>query len=301
MAPPRIVSLIAFGSETLCALGCGEWLVGRSQECDYPVAVRGLPVVAASRESGLGGNGSVPVLPGGVEGLAASPEGSAPTLTALRPDIVISAPAGRAPGGADGPAGFRRVAVGPRTLAEVYRDIRRVAEAVGVPERGLQLVTRLRTRLEAVAARAAGSGPRLRVACVEWLDPLTAAGGWTPELVAMAGGDDLFGAPGRDPVVLRWEDLAAADPDLLLVAPRGRDLAQGRADLRGLAARPGWSGLRAVQGERVYLVDGASCFGRPGPRLAEALEILAEVLHPGAFRFGHEGTGWERWQQGTTA
>jgi iron complex transport system substrate-binding protein len=227
-------------------------------------------------------------------------------LAMLRPDVVITAARDDDAQARDGQlesqpkiaalAGAREVAVGARSLADVFRDIRRVAVSLGVPERGLQLVTRLRARLDAVAARAAGSGPRPRVAFVERFEPLTVAGAWTSELIALAGGEDAFGAPGRDAVALRWEDLVSADPELVLVAPRGLDLALARAGMPGLVARRGWGELRAVRENRVYLMDGDGRFARPGPRMAEALEILAETLHPGSFRFGHEGTGWERWR-----
>ena len=119
-----------------------------------------------------------------------------------------------------------------------------------------------------------------------------AAGNWIPEMVDMAGGVNLFGIAGEHSPWMRWDELAAADPDIILVLPCGFDIAQSRAEMRVLAAMPGWAELRAVREGRVYLTDGNQYFNRPGPRLVESLEILAEILHPAHFSFGHRDIGW---------
>ena len=189
----------------------------------------------------------------------------------------------------------RIVALDPNTLADLWRDMRLVAGALGVPERGVQLVSRLQRRMKGIAERTA-SRPRPRVACIEWIEPLMAAGNWTPELVAMAGAEDVFGLPGEHAGAIAIEALAVADPDAIFVTPCGFDVARTRAEMPALEQREEWGALRAVREGRVFLADGNAFFNRPGPRVAEALEILAEVLHPEAFRFGHEGSGWERWR-----
>jgi iron complex transport system substrate-binding protein len=120
------------------------------------------------------------------------------------------------------------------------------------------------------------------------------AGNWTPELIDLAGADDALGRPGAHAGPLEMSELAGADPDAIFVTPCGFDLARTRAELPALTSQPGWSELRAVREGRVFLGDGNALFNRPGPRVAETLECLAEALHPGAFRFGHEGKGWER-------
>jgi iron complex transport system substrate-binding protein len=132
------------------------------------------------------------------------------------------------------------------------------------------------------------------VACIEWVDPLMAAGNWMPELVEMAGGVNLFGTAGKHSPWMSFEQLVAADPDAIVLLPCGFDLPRTREDLPLLARRPEWPALKAVQAGRVFLTDGNQFFNRPGPRLVESLEILAEMLHPEAFAFAHEGTGWER-------
>ena len=274
MIPPRVVSLSPSSTEIVCALGCGEWLVGRSHACDYPAWVRKLPAVTRP-SSAIGEEVAAPA-----EAQTAGVDAGA--LAALRPDRVI------APGEAV-------------TLADLWLEFRRIADALGVPERGVQLVTRLCGRMRAIEGRAATLGPRPRLAFIECLEPLVVVGRWNPELVALAGGDNLFGVPGASPPRIGWEALRAADPDVLWMAPRGHDLARARAGIAALAARPGWSRLVAVRADRVFVADGHALFHRPGPRVMESLEALAEALHPAAFRFGHEGRAWERHVAGVAA
>lgn len=186
------------------------------------------------------------------------------------------------------------VSMRPDQLADVWTDMRAVASALGVPERGVQLVTRLRSRMRGIAERTRGLA-RPRVACIEWIEPLMVAGNWTPELLLLAGADDVLGAPAAHAGAIPFERLAEVDPDVIWVTPCGFDLARTRAEMAALACNAVWPGLRAVRDGNVFLGDGNALFNRPGPRVAETLECLAEAMHPNAFRFGHEGTGWERW------
>ena len=187
------------------------------------------------------------------------------------------------------------VSMRPDALAEVWADMRAIAGALGVPERGVQLVTRLRARMRGIAERTRGR-TRPRVACLEWIAPLMVAGTWTPELLALAGADDVLGVAGRHAGAIEFEQLAAADPDAIWITPCGFDLARTRVELAPLTQHVGWPALRAVRDGQVFLGDGNALFNRPGPRVVETLECLAEALHPGAFRFGHEGSGWARWR-----
>jgi iron complex transport system substrate-binding protein len=169
-----------------------------------------------------------------------------------------------------------------------------VAEALNAGQRGEEVIRSLRGRIAATAQRAKGRPARPTVACVEWIDPLMAAGNWMPELVELAGGVNLFGEAGRHAPWMTWEDLVQRDPEVLLLLPCGFDIARTRQELPLLASRPEWSRLRAVRAGRAFVADGNQFFNRPGPRIVESLEILAELLHPEEFSFGHEGTGWQR-------
>lgn len=304
MPPRRVVTLLASGTEIVCALDCGDRLVGRSHECDFPPAVRALPAVTRPRFDVTGASRAIDHdVRALVEQALSVYLVDHERLAALAPDLLVTQvqcevcavslrdveEAVRA-GLASRPA---IVSMRPDALADLFADMRAIAAALDVPERGVQLVTRLRARMRAVAERCADRA-RPRVACIEWIEPLMVAGNWTPELLELAGADDVLGRAGTHAGGVTFEALAAADPDTIWITPCGFDLARTRAELGPLVTHPGWTGLRAVREGRVFLGDGNAYFNRPGPRVVETLECLAEAMHPGAFRFGHEGTGWQR-------
>lgn len=299
------MTLLASATEIVCALDRGDRLVGRSHECDQPPWVKRLPAVTGSR---VDTDADSATIDRSVRALVARALSvytvDVERLAALEPDLLVTQvqcevcavslrdveEAVRA----GLPSRPRMVSMRPDALADVWADMRAIASALGVPERGVQLVTRLRSRMRGIAERARGR-TRPRVACIEWIAPLMAAGNWTPELIELAGAEDVLGVAGTHAGPLEMSRLAAADPDAIFVTPCGFDLTRTRTELPALAAAPGWTSLRAVREGRVFLGDGNALFNRPGPRVVETLECLAEALHPGAFRFGHEGTGWERW------
>lgn len=184
------------------------------------------------------------------------------------------------------------VSLAPYALRDVFNDMEHVAAELGVAEHGMEVVGRLTQRVKEVEMRAASAASRPRVACVEWIDPLMAAGNWMPELIAMAGGENLFGKAGEHSPWMKFEELVAADPDVILIAPCGFNMDRTAAELSLLTARPEWAGLKAVRERKVFLGEGNQYFNRPGPRIVESLEILAEILHPDLFSFGHQGSGW---------
>lgn len=290
----------------MCALECGESLVGRSHECDQPAWVKRLPAVTAPRFDPSAPSGAIDRSVRGLLAQALSVYRVDPDLlAALAPELIVTQVQCEACAVslADVEEAVRTalptrpviVSTRPDALADIWSDIRAIAGALGVPERGVQLVTRLRARMRGIAERTRGRN-RPRVACIEWIEPLMVAGNWTPELLAFAGADDVLGTAGRHAGAIEFEQLAAADPDAIWITPCGFDLARTRAELAPLTGHAGWSGLRAVREGQVFLGDGNALFNRPGPRVAETLECLAEALHPGAFRFGHEGSGWQRWR-----
>jgi iron complex transport system substrate-binding protein len=301
----RIVSLIASSTEIVCALGLEAQLVGRSHECDYPPSVQRLPVCTEPKFSPDGTSYQVDqkvkaILQESLSVYRVHTE----VLEALRPDVIITQTQCEvcAVSLKDVEAAVchwvsswpQIVALEPNGLADVWADIRRVAAALAVVERGEALIAQLQERMAAIEARARQLDRRPTVACIEWIEPLMASGNWMPELVRQAGGENLFGEADQHAPWLTWEALAAADPEVILVLPCGWDIERARAEMGPLTSRSGWAGLQAVRQGRVYLADGNQYFNRPGPRLVESLEILAEILHPVEFRFGHEGVGWQR-------
>ncbi|MFQ3646211.1 MAG: cobalamin-binding protein [Anaerolineae bacterium] len=298
----RIASLLPSSTEIVCALGFQEALVARSHECDYPPAVRQLPAVTAPKFNPDGRSYQINERVKAILQEAASVYRiDADQLKALAPDVIVTQ--AQCEVCAVSLAEVQRVAcewlnipaqivaLEPNALADVFNDIQRVADALGVPERGHALVAALRQRMQAIAQQASAL-PKPTVATIEWIDPLMAAGNWMPELVEMAGGRNLLGRAGEHSPWLTWDELAAADPDVIVILPCGYDIPTTERELPALTQHPRWPTLRAVQAGRVYLTDGNQYFNRPGPRLVESLEILAEILHPRAFRFGHQGSGW---------
>jgi iron complex transport system substrate-binding protein len=302
---PRIVSLIASATEIVCALGFEDQLVGRSHECDYPESVKRLPVCTRPKLDVHASSAEIDrQVKSLVEGALAVYDVDAALLERLEPDVIVTqsqcevcavslrdveravcAWLRKCP---------RIVSLKPDALADVWRDVEEVALALDAYDRGVGLVSRLRRRMDDIAERVSRLPERPRVACVEWVDPLMAAGNWVPELVAMAGGVNLFGEAGKHAPWMTWEQLTAADPDVIVLMPCGFDLPRTLAEAALLEEKGEWNSLRAVRSGRVYATDGNAYFNRPGPRLVESLEILAEVLHPGAFVAHHEGTGWQR-------
>jgi len=185
----------------------------------------------------------------------------------------------------------RIVSLRPHSMADVYADIGRVATALGRAVDGDALVARMQTRIAAIAA-ATAARPKPRLAFIEWIDPPMSGGHWMPELIAAAGGTNLFGETGAGSPWITWDDVAAADPDVILVAPCGYDIPVTAREMGVLAGNAIWEGLRAVLEGHVYVADGNAYFNRPGPRLVESAEILAEILHPEICDFGHRGRGF---------
>jgi iron complex transport system substrate-binding protein len=302
---PRIVSLIASATEIVCALGFEEHLVGRSHECDFPESVKRLPVCTAPRFDVHGSSAEIDQ-----RVKAALQEGSsvyrvdADLLRQLRPDVIVtqSQCAVCAVSLRDVEQAVcqwldscpQLVSLEPNCLADVWTDIARVAEALGATPRGAELIARLQSRICDIADRARAIPHRPTVACLEWIEPLMAAGNWVPELVALGGAVDLFGTAGRHAPGMTWEQVRERDPEVIVSLPCGLDLGRTRTEMAALTERPGWREMRAVQTGRVYVADGNQFFNRPGPRLVESQEILAEIFHPGTFAFGHQGTGWEQ-------
>lgn len=292
---PRIVSLIASSTEILCALGFQSALVGRSHECDFPESVRHLPSCTEPKFDIRLASGDIDARVRSLVSEALSVyRVDAVALRAMRPDLIVTQTqcevcavserdvAGALESWLDSRPQI--VSLRAESLAGVWDDIARVATALHVPERGDELVRRLRARLDALGAQCATLPWQPRVASIEWIEPLMAAGNWMPELVEAAGGTSVFDLAGRHSPSISWDDLVASDPDVIVVAPCGFDLERTRTEFTTLAAHPAWPGLRAVRAGQVFVADGNQYFNRPGPRLVESAELLAAMFHPAVFQ-----------------
>jgi len=304
----RIVSLLPSSTEIVCAIGLADQLVGRSHECDFPPEIRRLPVCTAPKLDLTAPSAAMDCQVRSLLRDALSIYRiDIGMLKELRPDIIltqsqcevcaVSLPDVELAVGEWTGSKPRIISLASNRLDDVWTDILHLADVLDVSQRGPDLVGRLRARVEAIAAMARAISHHPTVACIEWLDPLMAAGNWVPELVELAGGQNLFGEIGKHSPWLAWEDLLGRDPEIIVIMPCGFDLARTHTEMPALTRRRGWETLRAVKDRPVYCTDGNHYFNRPGPRLVDSLEILAEIIHPDVFRFGHRGGGWENWRQ----
>ncbi|GAA2366066.1 ABC transporter substrate-binding protein [Dactylosporangium salmoneum] len=280
----RVVSLLPSATEIVYALGLGERLVGVTFECDEPPAARSEKTVV------VGGRDTKGMAPGEIDEYVRSQFAAgadlytlhAGALAALAPDLILTQdlcrvcalPSGHVEEALDH-LGCRAdvLSLDPHTLDEVLATIVAVGERAGVPDRAAALVAALRDRLAAVAARVAGR-PRPRVLVVEWVDPPFRAGHWVPDLVTAAGGTPVAARPGARSVQAEWAELAAAEPDLVVVSPCGYHLDGAAAQAETVA--------RHFPGRQVWAIDADGLVVRPGPRLVDGVEALAAVIHPEA-------------------
>ena len=289
----RVVSLLPAATEIVAALGRVDDLVAVSHECDHPAEVARLP---RATRCAIHGN----TLPSDAidrwvtDTLAAT--GTLYTMDEalvrrVRPDVIITQRlcdvcavgyetvtsfAATLPGPP------RVVNLEPTTLADVLGDVRRVGTALDADGDAARVVSTLEARIAAVRERAAGE-TRRRCTVLEWLLPPFRSGHWTPELVALAGGEEPLGRAGEDAARVGWDDVVAAAPDVLVLACCGFDVARTIADVARIRALPEWRRLPAVRDGEVYVVDGSAYFSRPGPRIVDSLELLAGILHPARF------------------
>jgi iron complex transport system substrate-binding protein len=307
----RIVSLLASATEIVCALGAGEMLVGRSHECDNPEWVRELPSCSEAAFD-------VSVSSGEIDAevrrrlRAGEPLYRIDTdrIEALKPDLLLTQMhcevCAITPGDVERSgaclAGARQVTVSASKLEDIFASIRLIAGALGLEERGEDLVAREQARMEEVRrACAARSAPS--VVMVEWADPVFAMGNWGPELVEIANGRLLIGHKGEYSTAMAAERLREADPEVLIVAPCGYGLERSLRELAVLEQHAWWSELQAVRNGRVAFADGNLFFNRSGMTVSRTAEIIAEMLHGVRFVASREGqwvwvgTGMRAWSR----
>jgi len=300
---PRIISLLPSATEIAAALGFAQHLVGRSHECDFPPGVEQLPVCSSSKVPVRGSSFEIDERVKAIvaEGLSLY-RVDVERLRELEPGLIVTQR--QCAVCAVTPRDLEEalctwvgtepaiLSLEPNNLDDVWNDIRRVGDALGVSQRANELIASLTRRLADIRERTSAIKTRPRVAAIEWLGPLMAGGNWMPELIEIAGGRSLFAQGGEHSTWLDWPALVEADPEFILLLPCGFTIPQTIADLDLLTQNPAWSKLRATRSGEIYLIDGHHFFNRPGPRLVESAEIMAEILHPDHFDFGHRGAGW---------
>jgi iron complex transport system substrate-binding protein len=303
MIARRIISLLPSATEIVAALGFADQLVGRSHECDFPPGIERLPICSSTKVPVHGTSYKIDERVKAIvaEGLSVY-RVDVDRLRELQPDLILTQTqcvvcavtprdleealctwTGTRPA---------MVSLEPNNLADVWNDMHHVGDALGVPGKAEEVIGSLTKRLAALREQTSAASSRPSVAAIEWLGPLMAGGNWMPDLIEIAGGRSFFAESGEHSHWLEWSSLIEADPDVILLLPCGFKIAQTLRDLGLLTENPAWANLRAVKQGRVYAIDGHHFFNRPGPRLVESAEIVAEILHPDRFAFGHRGTGW---------
>jgi iron complex transport system substrate-binding protein len=272
--------------------GAGDKLVGVTHECDYPPGVENLPHLTSSLIDGAMSSAEIDA----VVGKHLTDDDSiyaldAELLEALTPDLIVTQ--GLCEVCSVSLNLVERVAVGlgvqpdifstdPTSIREVLDDTIEVGKVVGREDETRQKVAGLEKRLARVERAVAGL-ERPRVGCIEWLDPPFSAGHWVPEMVRLAGGEELFAGPGERSARLTWEEVWEADPEVLVLMPCGFDTERALQEARALTEIPGWTESSAVRSGNVWVVDANSYFSRPAPRLVRGVEILGHILHPETF------------------
>lgn len=282
----RIVSLVPHATELLFALGLGEEVVGVTHECDHPPAALECEQVtrdvlpaglsagetdAAVRERTLHGESIYELDRDALQTLAPDlivTQALCPVCAVSYEDVAALA--------RELPTRPRVIALDPKSLGETLGDVRTLAQATGRRQQGVALIARTAARIDRVRL-AVKAQRRLRVAALEWLDPVYVAGHWTPQLIELAGGDDILGLPAEPSQVLSWDAVAAAEPEVVVVMPCGYDAPRAHAE-----ALIHSDELAMLNARRVVAVNASAYYSRPGPRLVDGLELMAHILHPHA-------------------
>lgn len=301
---PRIVSLLPSATEIVACLGLTDALVGRSHECDYPPEVQNLPVCTQAKiNSGKPSAAIHQDVTQLVQSALSIYEVKLDALEQLQPTHILTQDQCDvcAVSVAEVEKAVAKlvnsqpqiISLKPQHLADVWTDIQRVGKALNVSPESVIENLEARVKICEQKTKSLTSEDLPKVLCIEWTDPLMVAANWIPEMVKIAGGEPLFTVIGQPSPQLNWESIINANPDIIIFMPCGFNLDRTRQEAMPLTQRPEWQNLHAVQTGRVYITDGNAYFNRPGPRLAESVEILADILHPEIFQYGYKDQAWQ--------
>jgi iron complex transport system substrate-binding protein len=299
----RVASLLPSATELLFAIGAGDEVVGVTHECDWPPEVASLPRLTASVFDHAGARSgeidrhirSAVHAGSGIYTLDAA------RLAALQPDLIVTqelcevcAVSYRQVERAvrELPGEVPILSLEPESLDDVMETAVVLGRATGHESGAEALVGAMQRRVTAVSSLPAVPGGRPAVACVEWTDPVMAGGHWVPEMVRLAGGDDVLGAEGARSEQVAWEQVVEAAPDVMVLMPCGYGLQRSLECAAEVTSRPGFAGLPCAVSGRVAAVDGSSYFNRPGPRIVDGLEMLAAILRAAPGWALPEGAAW---------
>ena len=298
----RVLSLLSSTTEVVYALGCEDQLVGRSHECDYPPEVMTLPICTKPKYNV---DGSSIEVDGQVKSILQNALSvyyiNEDLLKELKPDIILTQSQCEVcavsekdvKGVVKNITGINPdiISVEPNSVKDIFKDIKIIAEALNVVDKGADLIGFMKNRIRTLK-KSYDDKLELTVAAIEWIDPLMAAGNWVPELIEMAGGINLFGEAGKHSPWMEYKDLIEKDPQTIIIMPCGYNIQKSIFEIDSLIKQKGWQKINAVQNNKVYITDGNQYFNRPGPRIIESLEILIEIFHNDKTDFKHIDSGW---------
>jgi iron complex transport system substrate-binding protein len=303
MSSQRIISLLPAATEIVCALGLEKNLVGRSHECDYPLSVKQLPVCSeANFPDGLSSADIDKKVKELLSDALSVYTVIREKIKELNPDVVITQAQCEVCAVSlkeveealenylDKQAHI--VSLEPNSLEDIFDNIRQVAAALNLVETGNQLIEDLQERVDIIRHKLKFIDNKPTVACIEWLEPMMVSGNWVPELVSIAGGQSILAEAGKHSPFIQWDDIRIQDPEIIIVMPCGFSIERTMREINLLLELPGFADLRAIKNDRLYIADGNQYFNRPGPRIVDSIEILAEIINPKQFIFGYEGEGW---------
>jgi iron complex transport system substrate-binding protein len=290
----RICSLLPSATEIAFSLGLGESVVGVTHECDYPPEAREKPkVVKSIIDADKTDSAQIDrIVSEHLQAQKALYTIDLPGLRAADPDLILTQELCDVcavdyrqviDAAQSLPRKPKVLSLMPKSLADVLQDILRVGEVTGKAKEALRLVQQLRQRIEGVKEKTSRSDLRPRVACLEWIDPIYNAGHWVPEMVELAGGYDGLGQKGEPSARVDWKRIVGFAPEVIVLMPCGFNIERTLQEAYLLRRLPGWESLPAVQHGRAFAVNGHAYFNRPGPRLVDGLEILAQIIHPEIF------------------
>jgi len=298
----RVLSLLSSTTEIIYALGCGDRLVGRLHECDYPTEVSELPICTIPK---FNVDGTSREVDDEVKSLVQSALSiyyiNEKLLKELKPDIIFTqsqcevcaVSVSDVENALKNITGLssRVISVEPNSIEDIFNDILTIAEILNVRKKGKELVELIKAKIDSTEKIVyQKSSPS--VAAIEWIDPLMAAGNWVPQLIRVAGGKNLFGEAGKHSPWMKYNDLVEQDPEIIIVMPCGYDIKKSLIEIKTLESKKGWGSLKAVRNRNVYITDGNQFFNRPGPRIIESLEILLEIIHSDFSESKHIDSGW---------
>jgi iron complex transport system substrate-binding protein len=300
----KIVTLIPSATEIVAFLGEKEFIIGRSHECDYPKDLNKIPKLTSPKIDVDGTSGQIHKQINVIlEKSLSAYKVDIKKLKKLNPDFIVTQAHCEVCAVSFSEVEFiakehlgkntKIISLQPNTLNEVFDDIRRVAKDLEIDnDDNNQLIKNLEIRLKNIKNKTE-KYKKPKIACIEWIDPLMAAGNWIPEMVQISGGEDVFGKKSKDSHWIEFNEIKKYNPDIIIFIPCGFNLKKTNDEVKNLLkSDTRWHDLKAFKNKKIFITDGNQYFNRPGPRLIESLEIFAEIIHPDFFNFEHRNKGW---------